>query len=72
MPGADHPTPHPAAQGRPASLLERTLIARAMGEELVLRVINRRWEQIRAQGATFDMNPARGTARVRRPGVATQ
>lgn len=72
MPSADHPTPHPAAQGRPASLLERALIARAMGEELVLRVINRRWEQVRAQGATFDMNPARGTACVRRPGMATQ
>lgn len=72
MRSADHPTPHPAAQDRPASLLERALIARAVGEELALRVLNRRWEQGRAQGATFDMNPARGTACVRRPGVATQ
>lgn len=72
MPGADHPTPHPAAQGHTASLLECMLIARAMGEELVLRVINRRREQVRARGATFDMNPARGTVCVRRPGVATQ
>ncbi|WMW65732.1 hypothetical protein [Nitratidesulfovibrio liaohensis] len=71
MPSADS-TPYPAAQGHTASLLERTLIARAVGEELVLREINRRWELVRAQGATFDMNPARGTACVRRPGVATQ
>jgi len=38
----------------------------------VMREINRRWEQARAQGALFDMNPARGTACVRRVARARQ
>jgi len=62
----------PLANERPRSLFEQSLIARCLGEELVMHVINRRWEQARAQGALFDMNPARGTACVRRIARARQ
>ncbi|EGY26445.1 hypothetical protein DA2_1438 [Desulfovibrio sp. A2] len=72
MPSASRRSTATAAQGRTASLFEQSLVARGLGEELVMREINRRWEQARAQGALFDMNPARGTACVRRVARARQ
>jgi len=72
MNAADSRHAAPRAEERPPTLFERSLVARCLGEELVMHVLNRRWEQARAQGALFDMNPARGTACVRRVARARQ
>lgn len=72
MPAASGTPAATAAQGRTASLFERSLVARSLGEELAMREINRLWEQARAQGAQFDMNPAQGTACVRQVARAQQ
>lgn len=72
MPAASEAPATTAARGRTASLFERSLVARGLGEELVTREINRLWEQARAQGALFDMNPTRGTACVRQVARAQQ
>lgn len=58
-----------AEQARTASLFERSLIARCLGEELVMIEINSRWEQARTGGARLHGDGAKGTARVQRAGA---
>jgi hypothetical protein len=43
---------------------ERTLVAKRLGEEMVLAVINRRWERALAHGAGLRLDERTGTVTV--------
>lgn len=56
-----------AARSRRASLLERSLIARCLGTELVMAHLNAGWERALADGAQLYVNDGEGTASVFTP-----